>query len=285
VSLVLRPAVPADAERCGAICYEAFRAIATAHGFPPDFPAPEIATGVVAMVIAHPGFYGVVAERDGRIVGSNFLDERSPIAGVGPITVDPTAQDAAVGRALMGDVLARAATRGVPGVRLVQAAYHNRSLSLYTKLGFDPREPLATMSGTPLGLRVAGYAVRAATEADLDACNALCVRVHGHDRGGELRDAVRQGSATVVEHEGRITGYATSIAFFGHAVGASNAELRALIGAAPAFGAPGFLLPTRNADLFRWCLAHGLRVVQPMTLMSRGLYSEPAGAFLPSIAY
>jgi predicted N-acetyltransferase YhbS len=285
VSLVLRRTVPTDVERCGTICYEAFRAIATAHGFPPDFPVPEIAIGVVGMLIAHPGFYGVVAERDGRIVGSNFLDERSLIPGIGPITVDPAAQDHAVGRALMGDVLARVAARGAPGVRLVQSAYHNRSLSLYTKLGFDAREPLSTMQGRPLGLTVADYAVRAATEADIEACNAVCTRVHGHDRGGELRDAVRQGTATVVEHEGRITGYATSIAFFGHAVGESNAELRALIAAAPAFGGPGFLLPTRNAELFRWCLAHGLRVVQPMTLMSRGLYNEPAGAFVPSIAY
>ena len=285
MSLVLRRAVPADAERCGTICYEAFRAIATAHGFPPDFPAPEIAIGIVTMLIAHPGFYGVVAERDGRFVGSNFLDERSLIPGIGPITVDPAAQDHAVGRALMDDVLARVAARGAPGVRLVQSAYHNRSLSLYTKLGFHAREPLSTMQGRPLGLTVAGYAVRAATEADVEACNAVCTRVHGHDRDGELRDAVRQGTATVVEHEGRITGYATSIAFFGHAVGESNAELYALIGAAPTFGGPGFLLPTRNAELFRWCLAHGLRVVQPMTLMSRGLYNEPAGAFLPSIAY
>ena len=285
MSLILRRAVPADAEPCGAICYEAFRAIATAHGFPPDFPVPEIAIGVVGMLIAHPGFYGVVAERDGRIVGSNFLDERSLIPGIGPITVDPAAQDHAVGRALMSDVLARVAARGAPGVRLVQSAYHNRSLSLYTKLGFDAREPLSVMQGAPLGVTVAGYPVRAATDADVDACNAVCARVHGHDRGGELRDAVRQGTATVVEHEGRITGYATSVAFFGHAVGESNAELRALIGAAPAFAGPGFLLPTRNAELFRWCLAHGLRVVQPLTLMSRGLYNEPAGAFLPSIAY
>jgi hypothetical protein len=141
------------------------------------------------------------------------------------------------------------------------------------------------MQGRPLGVAVAGYAVRAATDADVEACNAVCTRVHGHERSGELRDAIRQGTATVVEHEGRITGYATSIAFFGHAVGESNAELRALIGAAPAFAGPGFLLPTRNAEVFRWCLAHGLRVVQPMTLMSRGLYNEPAGAFLPSIAY
>ena len=78
---------------------------------------------------------------------------------------------------------------------------------------------------------------------------------------------------------------ATAVAFFGHAVGETNEELKALIGAARAFPGPGFLLPTRNGELFRWCLEHGLRVVQPMTLMSVGLYNEPAGAFLPSVLY
>lgn len=45
------------------------------------------------------------------------------------------------------------------------------------------------------------------------------------------------------------------------------------------------LVPTRNAALFRWCLENGLRVVQPMTLMTIGLYNEPAGAYLPSILF
>ncbi|MEW6604593.1 MAG: GNAT family N-acetyltransferase, partial [Thermoproteota archaeon] len=36
---------------------------------------------------------------------------------------------------------------------------------------------------------------------------------------------------------------------------------------------------------FQWCLEHGLRVVQPLILMSVGLYNEPAGAFMPSILY
>jgi hypothetical protein len=111
------------------------------------------------------------------------------------------------------------------------------------------------------------------------------VQVHGHDRRGEVLDAIQQGTATVVEHGGRITGYATPIAFFGHAVGETNAELKALIGAAPAFPGPGFLLPTRNGELFRWCLDHGLRVVQQMTLMSVGLYNEPSCEFLPSVLY
>ncbi len=58
-----------------------------------------------------------------------------------------------------------------------------------------------------------------------------------------------------------------------------------MIAAAESFAGPGILVPVRNADLFRWCLANGLRVTQPMTLMSLGLYNEPAGAFLPSILY
>jgi hypothetical protein len=57
----------------------------------------------------------------------------------------------------------------------------------------------------------------------------------------------------------------------------------ALICAAPQFAGPGFKVPTRNPDLFRWCLENGLRVVQPMTLVTMGLYNEPARAFLPSI--
>jgi hypothetical protein len=185
----------------------------------------------------------------------------------------------------MQHVLDRVTQRRFPGVRLVQAAYHNRSLSLYTRLGFVAREPLSIMQGAPLAVQMPGYTVRLATERDLDACNQVCVQVHGHDRRGELFDAIQQGTATVVEQGGRITGYATPIAFFGHAVGETNEALKALIGAAPAFPGPGFLLPTRNGELFRWCLDHGLRVVQPMTLMSVGLYNEPAGAFLPSVLY
>lgn len=285
MNVTLRPGNAEDAQRCGTICYEAFKMIAEQHNFPSDFSSPEVATELLAGLFAHPGFYAVVAEEDGRVVGSNFLDERSTVAGIGPITVDPAVQNRAVGRQLMQHVLDRVTQRHFPGVRLVQAAYHNRSLSLYAKLGFVAREPLSTMQGAPLATQIPGYTVRPATERDLDACNQVCVKVHGHDRRGELLDAIKQGTATLVEHGGRITGYATPVAFFGHAVGETNEELKALIGAAPAFPGPGFLLPTRNAELFRWCLDHGLRVVQPVTLMSVGLYNEPAGAFLPSVLY
>ena len=285
MNIKLRSGTPADAEVCGRICYNAFKTISEAHGFVPDFPAPETAIGVLSRILAHPKFYSVVAEIDGRVVGSNFLDERNAIAGVGPITVDPTVQNRAIGRRLMNAVHERAAERNFAGIRLIQSGFHTRSLSLYAKLGYDVREHLACMQGNPVGISVAGHVVRPATEADIENCNRLCWEVHGHDRAGELKDAIEQGSATVVEHDGRITGYATVIGFFGHAVGETNKDVKALIGAAREFAGPGFLLPTRNGELFRWCLSKGLRVTQPMTLMSKGLYNEPAGAFLPSILY
>lgn len=281
----LRAGKPEDVEACGSICYEAFTAIADKHNFPHDFPAPEVAVDFLSQLFSRSDIYSVVAEADGRVVGSNFLWENSVVAGVGPITVDPGVQNVAVGRALMEAVLRRAQERGFAGVRLVQAAYHNRSLSLYTKLGFDTREPLSVIQGPAMGLQIEGYEVRPAIEEDLSACQGLCLKVHGHDRAMELLDAIKQGIATVVEHDGRLTGYATMIGFFGHAVGESDEDLKALIGAATSFPGPGFLLPTRNSDLLRWCLKNGLQIVQPMTLMSLGLYSEPAGAFLPSVVY
>jgi predicted N-acetyltransferase YhbS len=281
----LRAGRPDDAATCGSICYEAFRAIAEQHNFPTDFPDADVAIGLLSHLFSRGDAYSVVAEVDGRVVGSNFLWENGIIAGVGPITVDPGVQNVALGRRLMEDVLRRARERRFAGVRLVQSAYHNRSLSLYTKLGFDAREPLSALQGPAIGLKLPGYEVRSANEGDLEACNELCLKVHGHDRGLELLDAIKQGTATVAERGGRITGYATTLGFFGHAVGENNEDLKALIGAATAFTGPGLLLPTRNSDLLRWCLVNGLRIIQPMTLMSVGLYNEPAGAFLPSILY
>jgi predicted N-acetyltransferase YhbS len=236
----LREGRPDDAQACGRIAYEAFRSIAEEHNFPPDFPNVENAIMVLAFLLASPGFHNVVAELDGRVVGSNFLDERNPIAGIGPITVDPAIQNRAIGRRLMQAVMERTAARNFPAVRLVQAAYHCRSLSLYTKLGFDSREPLSVFQGTALDLSVPGYVVRPARESDLEECSRLCIRVHGHDRTGEMRDALRPGHGAVVERAGRITGYTSAIAFFGHAVGETNDDIKALIGAAKSLAVPDF---------------------------------------------
>ena len=142
----------------------------------------------------------------------------------------------------------------------MQSGYHLGSLCLYTKLGFAVREHLANFQGPPIGINIPGCMVRPATGADVATCDLLCRAVHGHERGRDLRDAVDQGAASVV-------------------------DLKALIAAAPSFAGPGFLLPSRNTELFQWCLAHGLRMVQATTLMTIGLYNEPRGAHLPSVLF
>ena len=113
----------------------------------------------------------------------------------------------------MQDVLDRAARQQMAGVRLLQAGFHNRSLCLYTKLGFRTREPVSVLQGRPLGQKFPGYEVRPATAADLAACSRICLQVHGFNRAGELRDAIDQKAASVIEHLGRITGYPPALPF------------------------------------------------------------------------
>lgn len=284
-NVTIRRATPQDVPDCARICYDAFASINAAHNFPCDLSGPEQALGLVGNLFSAPGFYCVVAELEGRILGSNCLDERAIVHGIGPITIDPAAQNHGLGRKLMQAVMDRSRERGAAGLRLVQAAFHSRSMSLYASLGFDIREPLVVMQGRTRERSISGCSVRPAVTSDLDACNALSYRIHGFDRGADLAHSIQQGSALIVERAGRITGYSSAMAFFGHTTAESNQDLRALLASVESFGGAGVLLPTRNTELFRWCLANGLRVVEPMSLMSMGLYNEPAGAWLPSILF
>ena len=292
-----RPGKIEDANKVGKVIFEAFSAIADKHSFPPDFPSVDVARGLASSLLSNPRFYSIVAEDNtsnggedkNSIVGSNFLDERSNIvAGVGPLTIDPKYQNKGTGRQLMINVLERAKNKNFPAIRLLQASYHSRSLALYTTLGFEVREPISNMQGKPIQEAIPGRSVRAATESDTESCNTICKTVHGHDRNGELQDSIKQGSAKVVLHENKITGYTCGLTFFNHSVGLTNDDLKALISSATnddSYGGPGILIPSRNTQLFRWCLNNGLRLVQQLTLMTIGLYNEPAGSYMPSILY
>jgi GNAT superfamily N-acetyltransferase len=266
----IRPVEPGDAEECGRIVYEAFKGIAGRHGFRPDFPSAEVATEFVRHFIADPSVYGVAAEGEGRVVGSNFISEWDEIRGVGPITVDPNAQARGTGRRLMEAVIERGRTGA--GVRLVQDSFNSASLSLYAGLGFDVKEPLALVEGSVRGDVPAGFEVRRMSEADLGAANELCRRVHGFDRAGELKSLWPGLKPFVAVRGGRVTAYASAPNSWplGHAVAETDEDMQALLaGASAQSEAPlSFLLPTRQAALFRWSLGRGLRVVKTMTLMA-----------------
>ena len=283
--IVVRAASADDADPCARIFYDAFESIAHRHNFPVEPPAREFTHFKVSEMLASDGFAGLVAERNGEVIGSAFADERAAVAGIGPLTVDPAEQDDGVGRILMEAALQRQRMRGAVGVRLVQTAYHYRSLALYAKLGFALREPLSVVQGRTPGMSTPGRGVRPAHEGDLTRCAELCIRVHGHDRTAEVTDAIAAGTARVVERPRGVCGYATGFGYGWHAVAETNEDLVALLGSAEAFMGLGILVPSRNAELLRWCLERGLRIVQQSTLMTIGLYNEPAAAYLPSIVY
>jgi GNAT superfamily N-acetyltransferase len=282
--VTLREVLPSDAEACAQIVFDAFAGIDDHHRFPRDFPTLEAAAGLIDVWIPHPEIWGVVAEVDGRVVGSNFLDERGPIRGVGPITVDPQGQNAGVGRKLMEAVLERG--RGERGVRLLQGGYHMRSLSLYTSLGFEVRASCVIMSGQPAANGIPGFEVRPATEADLGECAQLCEKVHGFDRTGELRDAIKAFAPFVALRDGRIVAYASTLTFWpmAHGVAESEDDMKALLAGADVEEPIALIVPLESG-LLPWCLGAGLRALKPMNVMSLGEYREPSGSWFPSVLY
>jgi predicted N-acetyltransferase YhbS len=286
IRIEVRTARPADAEACGRIAYDAFEGVAERHGFRPDFPSREVAIDALGAWIAHPAIFGVVAERNGRVVGSNFLDERDAVRGVGPVTVSPAAQGHGVGRRLMEAVLGRSADSA--GSRLLEDPHNPVALSLYASLGFAVKEPVALLSGRPSGDPAPGYDVRPLEENDLEECERLCLRVHGLARTNELRDALSGAmlSPVVAVRDGRVTAYTSGTAFFSHGVAETDNDMCALLlGAAANGGLIEFLLPMRQAGMFRWCLEQRMRIVKPMTLMAVGDYRDPDGCWFPSILY
>jgi hypothetical protein len=191
----------------------------------------------------------------------------------------------------MEAILHRAKSQNAASVRLVQEAYNAVSMSLYTSLGFDTKEPLALMSGRPKSRATGAGHVRSMEEYDLAQCATLCRKIHGYDRTGELRGtlAAKMFRPYVLERHGRVVAYASGPEFFvlNHGVAETQLDLQELLlGAAMQNDKPlSMLVPTRRSDLFRWCISEGLRVMKPMTLMSMGDYREPAGAFYPSVEF
>ena len=289
MSLTVRPIEQADAEVCGKIGYQAHKAISSAHGYPSEQPSIELAVGMIKTLLANRNSWGVLAERDGRILGSIFLHvfPPSPVSAIGPLTVEPSAEGG-IGRVLMEAALMETHKRGHDQVRLVQSPSHLRSFVLYTKCGFALREPLFLMHGnpTPSSLGKKKYDVRAAGSQDITACNEICMSAHGFSRELELGQAIDQQAANVAtDNTGNVTGYAAGIGLFGHAVAKTNEVLKSLIANAPAILGPGFFVPARNYHLLRWLLDTGFRIVWPANMMTVGKYQDPTVPFLPSIAY
>jgi hypothetical protein len=281
MSVSIRPIEQKDVESCGKIGYNAHKTISSAHGCPSEQPSEEFGIGIIRSVLGNPNSWGVLAERQGKVLGSIFLHEfpPSPVAVIGQLTVHPSA-------------LIQAHRQNHDQIRLVQSPSHILSFVLYTKCGFTLREPLFLIQGQqPLkdgnnNKSNLSSSVRLILDNnDISRCNELCKSVNGFSREMELRHAKDQGVATMIEQECVVEGYAAGIGILGHAIAKSNEGLKALIGNASTILGPGFFVPARNYEVIHWLLENGFKIGWPANLMTIGPYQEPMIPFLPSLAY
>lgn len=281
-TLDLIPARPEHATELAAICFDAFGTLHARHNTPRDFDSPQAAAGMMAMFTSHPQIAGFAAKLGGKLVGSNFIVFMDEVAGVGPITVDPSCQAKGVGRALMRAVMAEAERRQIRHVRLLQEAINTTSLSLYTSLGFRWRESVAILEAAGSG----GRGVRAMTTRDLDTVDTLCREKYGHSRRNEIAGALAAGMPALVrERNGNISGYLLP-GFVGHGCGESVEDMGELVSHAGATAPPGFkrvFAPLGEAGLFEELLRRGCRTVKVMSYMTMGPYARGQGVWMPSI--
>jgi ribosomal protein S18 acetylase RimI-like enzyme len=284
MAIELVPAEPQHVSELGSICFEAFKGLQDRASSPRDFPTVEIAQQLLGMLVQRDDFYSVSALEDGRLVGSNFLSLMDPVAGVGPITIDPTCQGQGVGRTLMQDVIDYAQRNNIEQVRLMQDSFNVASLSLYASLGFDVKSPIAFMQAVPLA--EADNSVWPITEPDLPAIEELSERIYKNSRRNEVAAAAPYGFAALLrEREGRITGYLLP-GIFGHGVAETEEDALTLIGEAARRLPPEiarFFCPLTESSFYRKTLQGGCRVIKVMNYMTLGPYEQPDEVWMPSV--
>lgn len=280
------PVAPEHFPALASICYRAFGTLQERHGVEKDFDSVETAGMVIGLFGSRPDFAGFAARDDatGKLLGSNFLQFSDPVAGVGPITIDPDDQSRGLGRRLMRAVLDEAARRGIAQVRLMQECINTASLSLYTKLGFDWRECCVMMRIEPAATD--DPRIRPLTAEDLPAVDRLSTAQYGSTRVNEIAALLKIQFPGFVLDEGRgVAGYFVP-GLIGHGFATRDEHLAALITHAGRHAPPmfhKFLLPLGEHNLHRLLLDARCRTIKMFNYMTTGPYERPTGAWVPSI--
>ena len=293
MTVTVRPATERDADRAGDVNFHAFLQVALAHGQVPTVTTPGESRSYVRHLLTFDPLGGLVAERDGDVVGLAWVHPRGPVATIGPIAVDPAVQGQGIGKQLLERCLAVAGS-GVPQVRLVHESFNAASLGLYLRAGFRVVAPLLELERlldpALVAPPTAGHSsVRPALPADQTRLVARDARVFGASRPQSVDLYVRRGVALVAEHGRTLTGYAFGIgspriAYLGAASGDDPETVLGLAtGVIAALHGHGqvvrTLVPATDRRLVEGLLAMGFRVARACHYMVRG------GGMAPPVNY
>lgn len=220
---------------------------------------------------------GVVAERDGQVVGHALRWRWGPRhATIGLVVVAPACQGRRIGHRLMSALL-----QGLEdGTVLLHATPEGRGL--YERLGFvrvgEVRQHQGMAQPAPLVALGSGRRLRPATEADLPVLQSLDAAARGMPRPALIDELFRGSEATVVlDDQGMARGMAMLRRFGrGHVIGpvvAPDTEgAQALMAHLAGLNAGRFTRVDIDFDsgLAEWVESLGLLRVDAPTVMLRG---------------
>ena len=221
---------------------------------------------------------GVVAERDGQVVGTALRWRWGrKHATIGLVVVAPACQGRRIGHRLMSALLDGLQRSTV----LLHATAEGRGL--YERLGFvrvgELRQHQGIAQPAPLVALDAGWRLRPATEADLPALRTLDAGARGMPRNALIDELFRDAEATIVlDQDGSACGFAMLRRFGrGHAIGPVVAPgvdgAKALIAHFAGLNAGRFTRIDIDFDsgLAEWLEGLGLLRVDAPTVMVRGV--------------
>lgn len=160
------------------------------------------------LLASDPGGSFVAVGDGGRVDGLSMATRRDGLWGLALLAVDPAAQEAGAGRALMRESL----TYAEPGdARAILSSTDARAQRTYAAAGFLPR-PAVEASGVVRREGVPGTArARAGTRADLDLCDAVDREARGFARRADLEFLLDQAESLWIADDEHGRGYAFGV--------------------------------------------------------------------------
>lgn len=303
-SIIMRPATEADIESIAQICQDAFAAFNSYYGQPNTWPPREendLSKQIAEWKTSHQCIEYVVAvsvDSEGNeieVLGSNGIDLRDSVGGIGIISVKTTSQTQGLGRVLMKSVMEMGQKRGVERMSLMVDGMNHGAFGLYTSLGFNVVEFCVWLDGLVSDeeeegalqrAEASGITVRRMGQDDVLNCNCLFEtsfgfsRVNGirDSRADKLKDTALVAARATGQGKEDIVGYTTMLNASGHYLAQNGEILEAMIAFGSRMLKSNSMLPSlsfhlmarHNPLVLRWALKVGFRIKRNYIWMSWG---------------
>lgn len=293
-STTLRRLLPTEWDAEAHLIAHSTNAWYVSSGKPAIFTGDPLDCGVFCQVYEalDPGCC-IVAEQDGKLMGSCFVHPRSTHISLGIVNTHPDAFGQGVARRMLDEAITWAERESKP-LRLVSSAMNLDSYSLYTRAGFVPRMLFQDMLLPDISrLPAADPRVRPVTSADIAALVVLEKEHVGLDRERDFtyfcENVLGIWSGSVWEENGEVGGFLFAVAHpASNLLGpgfAKTEEIAAALLAAERRKHPDnpvFLVPAHCEVLIKTVYSWGARNCELHVAQVRGAWQEPTGIVFPS---